>query len=189
MKLSNDLVVTGQRPFHADLSPVPDLTHSIEPGQRFRVLESINEKQLRRMQKKNSWVLSVPVNENNETDPEASFRRIPLTHCALEGTLESYPWFFVRLDRQGAVELLRRDGRQKGSFIIRTHTGNMKRKKVKHAKYSLSLLSRERSENDIARIVHYTILETPSSNVIQYIMSKMLKRKGKSKFSVKGSLR
>ena len=78
----SDVIIIGQQQFEAEHSPIPDMTHSIRPGQSFKVMETISQKDLRQKQKQKGWVLCVPVD-----DPSKVPKRIPLDHCALEGTL------------------------------------------------------------------------------------------------------
>ena len=58
------------------------MTHSIRPGQSFKVMETISRKDLRKKQKQKGWVLCVPADDSSQMP-----KRIPLDHCALEGTL------------------------------------------------------------------------------------------------------
>ena len=103
------VILVGQRAYDNLKSPRPDITHPIHYGEEFIVVESIDLENIQKLQALNMWVMA-----KRKAFPNETAKKVPISCLAVKKSLDSYSWFFGKIDRAEAVNILERDLYPKG---------------------------------------------------------------------------
>ena len=107
-----ELVLVGQRVYDNLRSPRPDITHPIHYGEEFLVVEEIDLDKIQKLQALNMWVMA-----KRKAFPNDTPKKVPLSYLAVKKSLDSYAWFFGKIDRVEAVSILERDAYPVGTRV------------------------------------------------------------------------
>ena len=99
-----EVTFVGQRVYDNLKSPRPDITHPIHYGEKFVVVEQIDLENIRKLQALNTWVMA-----KRKAFPNDTPKKVPLSCLAVKERLDSYSWFFGKIDEIEAVSILERD--------------------------------------------------------------------------------
>ena len=107
-----EVTFVGQRVYDNLKSPRPDITHPIHYGEEFLVVEEINLDKIQKLQALNMWVMA-----KRKAFPNDMPKKVPLSYLAVKKSLDSYSWFFGKIDRVEAVSILERDAYPVGTRV------------------------------------------------------------------------